>query len=127
MATDSIFEHAKHIQGVKSYMIEQLTNVFPEIHFHGETEPNKSLYTVLNCCFPKSENQGMLLFSLDLKGVACSGGSACTSGANIGSHVLTGIQADLSRPNVRFSFSRFTTKEDIDFTIKQLKEIYSIS
>jgi cysteine desulfurase len=67
----------------------------------------------------------MLLFSLDLKGVACSGGSACTSGANQGSHVLKGIGADLSRPNVRFSFSRFTTKEEIDFAIEQLVDHYS--
>jgi cysteine desulfurase len=127
LAVDAIEEHSIYIQGIKSYMIQRLMEISPEIYFHGETEPSKSLYTVLNCCFPKSENQGMLLFSLDLKGVACSGGSACTSGANIGSHVLTGIQADLNRPNVRFSFSRFTTKDDIDFTIEKLKEIYSIA
>jgi cysteine desulfurase len=127
LAVDAIEEHSNYIQGIKSYMIQRLMEISPEIYFHGETEPSKSLYTVLNCCFPKSENQGMLLFSLDLKGVACSGGSACTSGANIGSHVLTGIQADLNRPNVRFSFSRFTTKNDIDFTIEKLKEIYSIA
>jgi cysteine desulfurase len=81
----------------------------------------------LNCSFPSFESQGLLLFSLDLKGIACSGGSACTSGANIGSHVLKGIGADISRPNVRFSFSRFTTKEEIDFTVEKIKEIYSIS
>ncbi len=62
----------------------------------------------------------MLLFTMDLKGVACSGGSACSSGATKGSHVLEGIQADMSRPNVRFSFSRYTTKEEIDFAIEQV-------
>ncbi|MNY47772.1 Cysteine desulfurase [compost metagenome] len=66
----------------------------------------------------------MLLFTLDLKGVACSGGSACSSGATKGSHVLEGIQADNSRPNARFSFSRYTTKEEIDFAVEQLEAIY---
>jgi cysteine desulfurase len=126
LACDEMEEHKNHVQGVKSYMIEQLKYVFEDIKFHGEIEPEKSLYTVLNCCFPKANNQGILLFSLDLKGVACSGGSACTSGANIGSHVLQGIKADLSRPNVRFSFSRYTTKEEIDFAIFQLKNFYKI-
>jgi cysteine desulfurase len=126
-ACDEIEEHAQYILGIKSYMIESLNKVFPDMKYHGEIEPSKSLYTVLNCSFPTFDSQGLLLFSLDLKGIACSGGSACTSGANIGSHVLRGIQADTSRPNVRFSFSRFTTKEEIDFTISKLKEIYSIN
>jgi cysteine desulfurase len=65
-----------------------------------------------------------LLFTLDLKGVAVSGGSACTSGATKGSHVLEGIQADMTRPNVRFSFSRYTTKEEIDYALQQLQQVY---
>ncbi|MFM8243286.1 MAG: cysteine desulfurase, partial [Crocinitomicaceae bacterium] len=56
--------------------------------------------------------------------VAVSGGSACSSGANKGSHVLEGIGADMTRPNVRFSFSRYTTKEEINFAIEQLNSIY---
>ena len=55
----------------------------------------------------------MFLFLMDIEGIACSGGSACTSGSNTGSHVLRGISADTNRPNVRFSFSRYTTKEEI--------------
>jgi cysteine desulfurase len=66
----------------------------------------------------------MLLFTLDLKGVAVSGGSACTSGATKGSHVLEGIGADMSRPNVRFSFSRYTTKEEIEYALLQLQRAY---
>ena len=68
---------------------------------------------------------GMLLFTLDLKGVAVSGGSACTSGATSASHVLLGIKADTSRPNVRFSFSRYTTKEEIDYALEQVKCVFS--
>jgi cysteine desulfurase len=67
----------------------------------------------------------MLLFTLDLKGIACSGGSACTSGAVKGSHVLEGIKAEGSRPNARFSFSKYTTKEEIDYTVEQLITIFS--
>ena len=66
----------------------------------------------------------MLLFTLDLKGIAVSGGSACTSGASIGSHVLRGINADMTRPNARFSFSRYTTMEEIDYAVEQVKAVY---
>jgi cysteine desulfurase len=101
-----------------------LKETFDDIYFHGETDPEKSLYTVLNVCFPRTEKAGMLLFTLDLKGVAVSGGSACTSGAAKGSHVLEGINADMSRPNVRFSFSRYTTKNEIDFALDQVKVVF---
>jgi len=126
LAYQDIEAHQKHIQGLKSYMISELKGLFSDIDFHGETEPSKSLYTVLNVCFPKNEKSGMLLFTLDLKGVACSGGSACSSGANKGSHVLEGIGSDPSRPNVRFSFSRLTTKDEIDFALKAIKETFEI-
>jgi cysteine desulfurase len=66
----------------------------------------------------------MLLFTLDLKGVAVSGGSACSSGATKGSHVLEGINADMTRPNVRFSFSRYTTNAEIDFAIEQVVSVF---
>lgn len=124
LANEHVEEHQAHVQGLKSYMIERLMTLFPDVTFHGDTRPESSLYTVLNVCLPATEKAGMLLFTLDLKGVACSGGSACTSGATKGSHVLEGIHADMSRPNVRFSFSRYTTKAEIDFALEQLETIY---
>ncbi len=124
IANEHVEEHQQHVQALKTYMMEQLKECFSDVQFHGETLPEKSLYTVLNVCLPKTPKSGMLLFTLDLKGIACSGGSACSSGSVKGSHVLEGINADGTRPNARFSFSRFTTKEEIDFTIIQLKSIY---
>src|SRR5690554_7405348 len=88
---------------LKSYMIEQLKANIENVDFHGDTTPENSLYTVVNVCLPKTSKAAMLLFTLDLKGIACSGGSACSSGSNKGSHVLEGIHADTSRPNVRRS------------------------
>ena len=123
LATEDVEGHIAHVQGLKTYMMEQLRAKVPGVHFHGETEPAKSLYTVLNVCFPPFENKSMLLFLLDLDGVACSGGSACTSGSNIGSHVLRGINADANRPNARFSFSRYTTKAEIDYALSIIQKV----
>jgi cysteine desulfurase len=124
LAYEDVKGHQEHVQALKSFMITELKCLFPEIAFHGETEPSKSLYTVLNVCFPKTEKAGMLLFTLDLKGVACSGGSACTSGAVKGSFVLEGINADMTRPNVRFSFSRYTTKEEVKFALEMVSQAF---
>jgi cysteine desulfurase len=124
LAYADLAEHQVHVWGLKSYMIVRLQELFPDVLFHGETSFEKALYTVLNVCLPATPKAGLLLFTLDLKGVAVSGGSACTSGAAKGSHVLEGIGADTSRPNARFSFSRFTTKEEIDYALQQLQEVY---
>ena len=124
LAYSDLTQHQRHVQGLKDYMIEELKKYFSDVYFHGETAKEKSLYTVLNVCFPATEKASMLLFTLDLKGVAASGGSACSSGASKGSHVLDGIQADMNRPNVRFSFSRYTTKEEIDYAIGEIVNIF---
>lgn len=124
LAYDDVEGHQKHVQSLKSYMINELRNYFDDIDFHGDIDPDKSLYTVLNVCFPKTDKGGMLLFTFDLKGVAVSGGSACSSGAAKGSHVLEGINADMTRPNARFSFSRYTTKEEIDYALEQVKAVF---
>ena len=116
-------EHQDYIQELKSYMKDRLSTEIPDLTFNGETAPEKSLYTVLNVSFPAMDMADMLLFNLDIGGIAASGGSACSSGSNIGSHVLTGISADPNRPSVRFSFSKYNTKEEIDIVIEKLKEI----
>lgn len=123
LACEDVLEHQAHVQELKSYMMQELDKKVPNVAFHGEVVPERSLYTVLNVCFPDFDNKSMLLFLLDLNGIACSGGSACTSGAATGSHVLRGIKADVDRPNARFSFSRYTTKDEIDYAIKKIVEI----
>ncbi len=126
LANTDLEKHQKHVQELKTYMMDQLIKNVPGVYFNGETDPSKSLYTVLNVSFPATPKTGMLLFTLDLKGVACSGGSACSSGAMKGSHVLEGIGADLNRPSVRFSFSHYTTQEEIDFALQAICEVFEV-
>jgi cysteine desulfurase len=68
----------------------------------------------------------MVLFNLDISGIAASGGSACSSGSNQGSHVLRGLGIDMERPSVRFSFSKYNTKEEIDFVVKKVVELFAV-
>jgi len=123
IAYEEMEAHQQQIQALKDYMKEQLLQHIPDITFNGETDANKSLYTVLNVSLPCTDMGDMLLFNLDIKGVSASGGSACSSGSDIGSHVLRGIGADPKRPSVRFSFCKFNTKEEVDFVVQVLKEI----
>lgn len=118
-------QHQKHIQELKTYMREQIQAIIPGTEINGEDDEH-SLYTVLNCRFPKTENAEMLLFSLDIAGIAASGGSACSSGSNQGSHVLRGLGIDMERPSVRFSFCKYNTKEEIDFAVAKLTELFAV-
>lgn len=124
LANEHMEEHHVYIKELKAYMLEQLKANIAGIEFNGETGEG-GLYTVLNCRFPSHEDAEMLLFNLDIAGIAASGGSACSSGSNQGSHVLRGLGIDMTRPSVRFSFSKYNTKEEIDIVIKKLKEIFS--
>lgn len=126
LANEHMDEHQSHIKGLKSYMKEQLEKNIEGMDFNGETGEN-GLYTVLNCRFPHHPDAEMLLFNLDIAGIAASGGSACSSGSNQGSHVLRGIGIDMSRPSVRFSFSKYNTKEEIDSVVKKLKEMFAVT
>lgn len=111
---------------LKTYFINRLKNLSSKMIFNGHCENlEESTYTLINVCLPvASEKGGMLHFQLDLKGIACSKGSACQSGSNQNSHVLSEILTadDLMKPSVRFSFSSFNTKEEVDYVIDTLKE-----
>lgn len=120
-------QHQQHIQGLKTYMINELKAKIPGIDFNGEIDPDKSLYTVLNVSFPEMESADMLLFNLDIAGISASGGSACSSGTDIGSHVLTAIGANPSRPSVRFSFSKYNTREEVDYAIAKVCELCTVN
>lgn len=124
LAYEHLQEHQDHVCAVKQHMIDRLTAELPGVRFNGDCANPDSLYTVLNVNFPPTENAGMLLFLLDLEGVACSGGSACSSGASKGSHVLEGIKAiEPGRASLRFSFSRFTTKEHVDYAVEKILKV----
>jgi cysteine desulfurase len=126
IASRDIEQHQQHIEGLKRYMVEQLKKHVPAVEFNGSCLTD-CLYTVLNVRFPHTDNAEMLLFNLDIAGIAASGGSACTSGSDIGSHVLRGIGADVTRPAVRFSFSKYNTKEEVDYTVNKLKELFAVA
>lgn len=117
-------EHERQIKKLKSYMIEKLRASIPGVDFHGDSANlERSLYTVLNVCLPESEENEMLLFNLDMQGISASGGSACSSGASTGSHVLGALYPESKRGAIRFSFSKYNTPEEIDFVVNKLTEI----
>lgn len=126
LAYTALDEHITHVRSLKNRMKTELETHFASIAFNGDTTDEGSLYTVLNVCLPETENTKMFLFSLDLKGIAVSGGSACSSGASKGSHVLTAIGSSLSCTSVRFSFSRFSTNAEVDYTLAVVKELLTV-
>lgn len=121
-------EHTRYIQGLKTRMIDKLKANFPGVTFHGDSaNPEKSLYTVLNVSLPESEENEMLLFNLDLQGISASGGSACSSGATTGSHVLGALYPGSKRGAVRFSFSKYNTVEEVDTVVSKLVELFKVT
>lgn len=122
LATRDHEEHSKHINEVRMYMAEQLQQHLTGITFNGDLY-GRSLYTVLNASIPKNEKSEMILFNMDIAGICASGGSACTSGADLGSHVIRAISNDPDRMAVRFSFSKYNTKAEVDEVIGKLKEL----
>jgi len=125
MAYENLEAHKKHILSLKEYMAQSLTESIPGILFNGDCM-GTSLYTVLNVSFPVTDFAEMLLFNLDIAGIAVSGGSACSSGSEEPSHVLKALGTDDARPSVRFSFSKFNKKEEVDFALEKLRELYSV-
>lgn len=122
LADATMEKDADYIQSLKTYMIGQLESNIPAVHFNGDYL-GKSLYTVLNASFPKNEKSEMILFNLDMNNICVSGGSACSSGADVGSHVIRAINNDPNRVAVRFSFSKHNTKEEVDAVVSKLKEL----
>lgn len=124
LAYVNLEKDAAYIQGLKSYFISKINKTIPNIQFNAASDnPHKSSYIILNVRFPKEVK--MLLFNMDLKGIAVSGGSACQSGSHKGSHVLHAIldEKEAKKTSVRFSFSKFNTQEELDYVIDVLEEL----
>jgi cysteine desulfurase len=123
IAYENIDAHQKHITEVRDYLKNQLITNFSDIEFNGNQVDGKFLYTVLSVSFPASAKSDLLLLSLDIAGICASGGSACSSGADAGSHVIAAIFPNSSRTTIRFSFSSLNTKGEVDFLVEKLKLI----
>lgn len=122
LAMERYQEDFEHISSLKRYMIAQLKTYFNDLHFNGDYE-GCSLYTVLNVGFPLNEQSEKLLLALDISGVCASGGSACGSGANQGSHVLGTLYPNTPMVPIRFSFSKYNTLEEVDRVIAILQRL----
>lgn len=118
-------QNQKHISELKNRMASRLKEIIPEIVFNAACD-QKGLYNILNVSFPKTAQSEMLLYSLDIEGIAVSGGSACASGSVSVSHVLENIGADISMPAIRFSFCKSNTFEEIDFCIDIIRKILDL-
>ena len=122
LAMGNIEKDSAYIQSLKTYMIEQLRKHIKGVQFNGDQE-GKCLYTVLSAAFPKTERSEMILFNLDMSNICVSGGSACSSGADVGSHVIRAINNNPNLVTVRFSFSKHNTKEEVDAVVAKVKEL----
>ncbi len=122
MATNNHEEDSAYIGTLKYYMYEELKKHIPGVGFNGDVLGN-SLYTVLSVSLPKTEKSEMILFNLDINNICASGGSACTSGAEQGSHVIRAINNNPNRVTVRFSFSKHNKKEEVDAVVQKIKEL----
>jgi len=127
LAYDNLDEERSYVVGLKQYFIKRLKEELPQVAFNGYSEDmHNSTYTIVSVRLPVSaEKSSMLLFQLDLKGIACSKGSACQSGSTQSSHVLSEIlsDAELQKPSIRFSFSIYNTLEEIEYVITELKNL----
>jgi cysteine desulfurase len=120
-------EHKAYIENLKKHMIELFNAKIEGVKFNGlSADLNSSLYTVLNVNLPATDDNDMLLFNLDINQISASAGSACSSGTNVASHVLSALNADPSRGAVRFSFSRYNNQEEVSYVVEKLSEIYKV-
>ncbi|MCF7560891.1 cysteine desulfurase [Sabulilitoribacter multivorans] len=125
LAFNNLTSEMLYVKELKQYFINKIKTEIPDVKFNGDcVNDEKSTYTLVNVCLPVlPEKASMMLFQLDLKGIACSKGSACQSGSSKSSHVLAEIlsEEDLQKPSIRFSFSIYNTKEEIDYVVDVLK------
>lgn len=126
LSINHLKEHTQYLQSLRSYFKEKLIQQIPHIQFNGNQVAGRYLPTILNVVFPGDDPESMLLYNLDVQGVSASGGSACTSGSNAGSHVLRAIGfPEIHIGNsIRFSFSPLTTFAEIDHTLAVLKQLF---
>jgi cysteine desulfurase len=115
-------KHA-HIQAIKQFMIDEIKANFSNLKFNGDAEGN-ALYTVLNVAFPPEVANEMLLFNFDLEGISISGGSACSSGSNKGSHVIRALNKNLDYAPIRFSFGKYNTIEEAKIVLQYLGKLF---
>lgn len=127
ISTKNLKSEKKHISELKNYFISEIKKKIKDVKFNGLCDDNnKSTYTLVNVLLPiKRETGGLFMFKLDMKGIACSKGSACQSGSDSGSHVLREIQnnEDNQKVSLRFSFSIFNTKDEVDYVINQIDSL----
>lgn len=120
LATANLEHDRSHIQAIKTYLATQLQAQIPGVSFNGDWD-GACLYTVLNVSFPRTPQSELLLMSLDMQGICVSAGSACSSGASQGSHVIQALSNGNEGVPIRFSFSKFNTKEEVDLLLVKLK------
>jgi len=122
LATTGYEKDSAYIRGLKMFAMEKLQKNIKGVAFNGDPAGN-SLYTVLSVSFPKTEKSEMLLFNLDINNICASGGSACTSGAEQGSHVIRAVNNNPNQVTVRFSFCKHNTEAEVEVLVEKLKEI----
>ena len=122
MATANYEEDSAYIGTLKYYMMDELKKNIKGVSFNGDPL-GRSLYTVLSVSFPKTEKSEMILFNLDINNICASGGSACTSGADQGSHVIRAINNNPNQVTVRFSFCKHNTRVEVDAVVEKLKDL----
>lgn len=128
LAHTHMAQDRKHIQQLKAYMVQQLKVRIPGVTFNGASScATDSLYTILSISLPPSESHDVLVFNLDIRKISVSVGSACASGSNVGSHVLSALGADERRGTVRCSFSKYNTMTEIDYVVEQLAQLSEVA
>jgi cysteine desulfurase len=122
LACENMAAYRAYIEDLRRYFMQQLLAHFENIRFNGDYD-GLSLHTVLSVSFPLTPRSELLLLQLDIAGISASGGSACSSGTEAASHVLEGIRSDPSRRTIRFSFSHYNTKAEIDVVVEKLRAV----